>query len=91
MILFESVHKKTVYQWELDITKDWTINEIRNRIWMATQCNQSIPSCISVEALRMELILRGEEPIGYHEMAEDVDISNIEIENNRQQLKRKSR
>ena len=55
-----------VYKWELDIIKNWTIEEIKNRIWMAVELNQPIPSCISVEALRTELIKRGEEPIGYH-------------------------
>lgn len=89
--MFECVHTKTVYQWELDITKDWDVNEIRNRIWMATQCGQSVPGCVSVEALRMELILRGEQPIGYHEESADVDVSNIEIENSQRQLKKKAR
>ena len=49
-----------VYEWELEKVKDWTTEEIKNRIWMSVDCNQPI------EALRMELKLRGEEPIGYH-------------------------
>lgn len=55
-----------VHKWELDIIKNWTTEEIKNRIWMVIGCNQSIPGCVSVDALREELILRGEEPIGYH-------------------------
>lgn len=56
----------TVYQWELDILEKWTSNDIKNRIWIAVQCNQHVPCNISVDALRAELIRRGEEPIGYH-------------------------
>lgn len=55
-----------VHNWELDIVKDWTIEEIKNRIWMAVDLVQPIPGCVSVEALRQELINRGEKPIGYH-------------------------
>lgn len=52
-------------QWELDKIKDWTTNEIKNCIWMAS-FGQPVPGCVSVEAMRAELINRGEEPIGYH-------------------------
>lgn len=55
-----------VYEWELEKVKDWTLNEIRNRIWAAVNCGQPVPGNVSVEALRMELVKRGEEPIGYH-------------------------
>lgn len=55
-----------VYQWELEHIKNWSINEIRNRIWSAVSCSQPIPGCVSVEALRAELVRRGEEPLGYH-------------------------
>lgn len=55
-----------VHNWELDIVKDWTIEEIKNKIWMAVDLGQPIPGCVSVEALRQELINRGEKPIGYH-------------------------
>lgn len=55
-----------VHNWELDIVKDWTIEEIKNRIWMAVDLGKPIPGCVTVEALRQELINRGEEPIGYH-------------------------
>lgn len=55
-----------VYQWELEKIKDWTVNEIRNRIWMAVSTRQPVPGCVSVEALRAELIRRGEGPSGYH-------------------------
>lgn len=55
-----------VYSWELDKVKDWTTNQIKNRIWGAVDCGQPVPGCVSVEALRMELVRRGEEPVGYH-------------------------
>lgn len=56
-----------VYQWELDIIRNWDVNTIRNRIWIAEACGQSVPGCVSVEAMRTELIRRGEEPKGYHD------------------------
>ena len=56
-----------VYQWELEKVKNWSTNEIKNRIWMSIEGNQPIPGCVSVEALRMELKLRGEDPKGYHD------------------------
>lgn len=54
-----------VYSWELEKIKDWTENEIKNRIWAYVSNGQPIPGCVSVEALRMELKRRGEDPIGY--------------------------
>ena len=56
-----------VYEWELNIIKNWTIDQTKNRIWIAVSCGQPIPGCVSVEALRQELINRGEEPVGYHD------------------------
>ena len=53
-------------QWEMEKIKNWSTNTIKNYIWMAVDFNQSIPGCVSVEALRMELKRRGEEPKGYH-------------------------
>lgn len=47
--------------------KDWTTEELKNRIWMAVECNQSVPGCVSVEAMRQELMNRGEDPVGYHD------------------------
>lgn len=55
-----------VYQWELEKIKDWTVNDLKNRIWMAVDCGQPVQGCVSVEAMRMELMRRGEEPVGYH-------------------------
>lgn len=55
-----------VYDWELKKVEDWSTNTIRNYIWLAESCNQPIPGCVSVEALRVELKRRGEEPVGYH-------------------------
>lgn len=57
---------KMAYQWELETVKDWTVNDLKNRIWMAVDCGQPVPGCVSVEAMRMELMRRGEEPVGYH-------------------------
>lgn len=54
-----------VCEWELNKIKDWTTEEIKNRIW-AADGGQPIPGCVSVEALRMELVCRGEDPAGYH-------------------------
>lgn len=54
------------YQWELEKIKDWTVNDLKNQIWMAVDCGQPVPGCVSVEAMRMELMRRGEEPVGYH-------------------------
>ncbi|MCB6992927.1 hypothetical protein LI177_05430 [bacterium 210820-DFI.6.37] len=55
-----------VHEWELEKVKDWTTNEIKNRIWAAVDCRQPVPGCVSVEALRVALVNRGEEPVGYH-------------------------
>lgn len=55
-----------VCQWEMDKVATWTTDEIKNRIWMNISQGQPIPGCVSSEALRSELIRRGEEPIGYH-------------------------
>ena len=54
-----------VYQWELEEIQNWTTNEIKNCIWAAADCGQPVPGCVSIEALRMELERRGEEPKGY--------------------------
>lgn len=85
-------NKKTVvYQWELDITRKWSIEELKNRIWMNVECGQPISGCVSVESLRVELLRRGEEPVGYHENIEDVDMSKIEIEQPVPMRRRKGR
>lgn len=55
-----------VYQWELEKVRDWTVNDLKNRIWMAIDCGQPALGCVSVEAMRMELMRRGEETVGYH-------------------------
>ena len=41
-----------VRDWELHKIKDWSTNTIRNYIWMAVSCDQPVPGCVSVEALR---------------------------------------
>lgn len=55
-----------VYAWELEKIEDWTTKQIKNRIWNAAEGGQPIPGCVSVEALRLALVERGEEPVGYH-------------------------
>lgn len=55
-----------VGSWEMDRIENWETNTIKNWIWLAVECGQPVPGCISVEALRMELCRRGEEPKGYH-------------------------
>ena len=45
-----------VYQWELEEIQNWTTNEIKNCIWAAADCGQPVPGCVSIEALRMELM-----------------------------------
>lgn len=49
-----------VRDWELHKIKDWSTNTIRNYIWMAVSCDQPVPGCVSVEALRAELKRRGD-------------------------------
>ena len=49
-----------IYSWELEKIKDWTVNDIKNKIWAYVSCGQPIPGCVSVEALRMELKRREE-------------------------------
>ena len=56
-----------IYQWELDKIKNWTTNEIKNSIWSSVDCGQPIQGCVSIDALRKELVNRGKEPIGYHD------------------------
>lgn len=55
-----------VHDWELQKVKDWTTAQIKNCIWSAVDRGQPVPGCVSVEALRVELVRRGEEPVGYH-------------------------
>lgn len=55
-----------VYPWELREIQAWTLDEIRNRIWMAVDLGQPVPGSVSVEALRTELIRRGEQLTGCH-------------------------
>ena len=56
----------TITKWEMEKVKLWTTNEIKNRIWAFASQGQPIPGSVSVEALRLELIRRGEDPKGYH-------------------------
>lgn len=55
-----------VQSWEVDKVKDLSTSEIKNMIWGEVACGQPVPGCLSVAALRLELLSRGEEPKGYH-------------------------
>ncbi|MEJ8735812.1 MULTISPECIES: hypothetical protein [Mediterraneibacter] len=55
-----------VYQWELEKVKDWSVSQLKNRIHREVDCGQPAPGNVSVTAMRMELLRRGEEPVGYH-------------------------
>lgn len=55
-----------IFQWELDKLQDWDTNKIKNAIWKNVDCGQPIESCISLGALRQELLNRGESSEGYH-------------------------
>lgn len=52
--------------WEVKeaIKRDTTT--LKNQIWAEEANGQPIPGCISVEACRFALLLRGEEPKGHH-------------------------
>jgi len=54
------------YAWEMEKAREWTTEQIKNRIWGEVCCGQPVPGCVSVEALRLELVRRGEEPAGCH-------------------------
>ena len=47
-----------VYQWELEKVKDWSVSQLKNRIHREVDCGQPAPGCVSVEAMRMELLRR---------------------------------
>ncbi len=49
-----------VYDWELKYLENWSTNDIKNQIWMTVDCHQAIRGCVSLEALRAELVRRGE-------------------------------
>lgn len=55
-----------IYEWELNLIRHWTTNEIKNRIWLDVACRQPAPGQVSVEAMRAVLIERGESGEGYH-------------------------
>lgn len=54
------------YQWEMEKVKDWSTDQIRNRIYMEVSLGQPVPGCVSVDALRIELKNRGLDPVGFH-------------------------
>ena len=58
--------RPVVENWELDMVYPLTTNEIKNRIWRYVSCGYPIPGCVSLLALRIELLNRSEDPTGYH-------------------------
>ena len=56
-----------IQSWEMDKVKALSTSEIKNMIWREVACGQPVPGCLSVTALRLELLNRGGEPVGYHE------------------------
>lgn len=81
----------TVCLWELEHIKSWSTDSLRNWIWLSKENGQPIPGCVSCEALRMELLRRGEQPNGFHENLEDVDVSHILIEQATQRKRNRGR
>ncbi len=55
-----------IYEWELNLIRHWTTNEIKNWIWMAVANRNATPAQVSVEAMRYVLRERGEDGKGYH-------------------------
>lgn len=55
-----------VQQWELNKLENWSTNKIRNAMWLDS-IGHPIEGCISRNALKEALIIRGEDPTGYHE------------------------
>lgn len=55
-----------VCEWELRKAKSWTTEQIKNYIWAEVSRGQPVPGCVSVEALWVELLARGEAPYGNH-------------------------
>ena len=55
-----------VYEWELEKARKESTRTLKNWIWMAEHCGQPVPGCMSVEALRIVLVERGEDGLGYH-------------------------
>lgn len=53
-------------RWEIEEAEKFPSNTLKNWIWIAVSCGQSIPGCLSVESLRSVLIKRGEDGKGYH-------------------------
>lgn len=56
-----------VSKWEREAVQWLKTDTIKNYIWAHESLGQPIPGCISVEALRTELVRRGEAPRGYHD------------------------
>lgn len=40
-----------MYLYELETIKNWSVNKIKNAIWLYIDCGQPIPGCVTVESL----------------------------------------
>jgi len=56
-----------VYEWELEKARQYSNTELKNMIWLAVDCGQPVPGCMSVESLSAVLIERGEDGKGFHD------------------------
>ena len=56
-----------VYKWELEEARKKSTSWLKNWIWLAVNCGQAIPGCLSVESLRVVLKERGEDGYGFHD------------------------
>ena len=52
--------------WELEKARKQNSETLKDWIWAAVSAGQPIPGCLSVDALRMVLIERGEDGKGNH-------------------------
>ena len=57
---------ETIYEWERLKARQQDSGTLKNWIWGAVSCGQPVPGCMSVDALRMVLLERGEDGSGYH-------------------------
>lgn len=55
-----------VYTWELEKARKESTTRLKDWIWLAVNCGQPIPGCLSVESLRAVLRERGEDGKGFH-------------------------
>lgn len=55
-----------IQQWELEKARLYSNTELKNMIWLAVDCGQPVPGCMSLESLSTVLKERGEDGKGFH-------------------------